>query len=348
MQSIPTNTIRRQAGLSLTELMVALAIGSFLMIGAITIYNQSREAFVVNESIARVQETAQFAMDTIEADLRMASNWGRNSLGLGIEGRSFTDDGDSTTNDADPLGLTPPADCGTRWVLDLGLPIDGFNNSYGLACLPTSAAGTAQTFSDTITVRRASVAPVIPANGRLQIQSSRIGGQLFYNGVIPDIFDPPADPTSPALATDPSATHNLLVNSYYVAQESELIPNVPTLRRKTLTVAAGASVIQDQEVAPGVENIQMQLGIDMDGDNTVDRYVNPGDAVYNPTAPSGYSPGATVLTARVWMIVRSARREENVQDANDYEPGDVDLGTISDGYRRMQVSKTILLRNTRT
>lgn len=349
MQSIPTNSIRRETGMSLVELMVALAIGSFLMIGTITIYNQSREAFVVNESVARVQETAQFAMDTIEADLRMASNWGRNSLGLGIEGRSLTNDGDATTNDADPLGLTPPADCGTRWVLDLGLPVDGFNNNYGLACLPTAAAGTAQTSSDTITVRRASVAPVVPGNdGRLQIQSSRIGGQLFFGDVIPGIFEPPADPTAPALATDPSATHNLLVNSYYVAQESELIPNVPTLRRKTLTIDAGAAVIQDQEVAPGVENIQMQLGIDMDGDNTVDRYVNPGDAVYNPTAPSGFSPGATVLTARVWMIVRGTAREENVQDINSYKPGDVDLGTITDGYRRMQVSKTILLRNTRT
>ena len=77
----------KQAGLTLVELMVALAIGSFLMIGAIQIYSQSRQAFVVNESIARVQETAQFAMDTIEADLRMASNWGRNSRPLAVEGR---------------------------------------------------------------------------------------------------------------------------------------------------------------------------------------------------------------------------------------------------------------------
>ena len=65
-----------QSGMTLVELLVALAIGSFLMIGAVQVYNQSRQAFVINESIARVQETAQFAMDTLEADLRMASNWG--------------------------------------------------------------------------------------------------------------------------------------------------------------------------------------------------------------------------------------------------------------------------------
>jgi hypothetical protein len=113
-------------------------------------------------------------------------------------------------------------------------------------------------------------------------------------------------------------------------------------------MASGASVIADEEVAPGVENIQIQLGLDMNGDNTVDRYVNPGDAVYNPTAPTGYSPGTTVLTARVWLLVRAASRESNIQDVNEYKPGNVDLGTINDGFRRMQISKTILLRNTRT
>ncbi len=342
MYSLPRKSAHRQAGLSLTELMVALAIGAFLMVGAITIYNQSREAFVVNESIARVQETAQFAMDTIEADIRMASNWGRNSRGLSVEGRSLV-------GDANPSNLpSVPADCGLLWVLDLGLPIDGLNNSYGLACLPTAAAGTPQTLSDTITVRRASVAPVLPANGRLQIQSTRVQGQLFNNGVIPGVFQPPADPAFPATPADPSATHNLIVNSYYVAQESELIPGAPTLRRKTLTVNAGASVIEDQEVAPGVENIQMQLGIDVNGDNTVDRYVNPGDPIYNPnSAVAGYVPGARVLTARVWLVVRGITPEFGVQDTNTYRPGDVDLGTLPDGFRRMQVSKTILLRNSR-
>ena len=88
-KNVPMNMQRAQYGLTLIELMVALAIGSFLVIGSMQIYSQSREAFIINESIARVQETAQFAMDTIEADLRMASNWGRTSRGLMIENRSI-------------------------------------------------------------------------------------------------------------------------------------------------------------------------------------------------------------------------------------------------------------------
>ena len=68
--------------MTLVELVVALAIGSFLMIGAIQVYNQSRQTFVINESIARVQETAQFAMETVEVDLRMASNCGAGTAAI--------------------------------------------------------------------------------------------------------------------------------------------------------------------------------------------------------------------------------------------------------------------------
>lgn len=311
-----------QAGLTLVELMVALAIGSFLMIGALQIYSQSRQAFVINESIARVQETAQFAMDTIEADLRMASNWGRNSRPLAVEGRSLL-------TDPNPKGLPEPADCGAGWALDIAQAVDGDNNVYALAC---AAIGGAQANSDVFTVRRASVAIAPLEAGRLQIQSTRIQGELFADGVIPVTYSP-AD----------SATHNLLVNSYYVAADSALIPGVPTLRRKSLAV--GPSIV-DQEVAPGVENLQILLGIDVDADNSVDRYVNPGDPVYDPAA-AGYIVGARVMTARVWLVVRSLTPEVGIVDNRSYTPGDVDLGVPNDRFRRMQISKTILLRNSR-
>ncbi len=320
------NDTKRQTGLTLVELLVALAIGSFLIIGAVQIYNQSRQAFVVNESIARVQETAQFAMDTIEADLRMASNWGRTSRPLSIEGRSVL-------GDANPNGLPEPADCGDGWALDIAMTVDGENNDYNLLCAAQPAA---QGNSDHFTIRRATVDPVALENGRLQLQTTRIQGAVFADGAVPPPFSP-AD----------SSTHNLIVNTYYVADDSPLIPGTPTLRRKTLTTAGGAPVIVDQEIAPGVENLQIQFGVDTNEDNTVDRYVNPGDDVYNPVA-AGYVPGARIMTARIWLVVRGLAPEVGIVDNRDYEPGDVDLGTYNDGFRRMQVSKTILLRNART
>jgi type IV pilus assembly protein PilW len=320
--------MHKQTGLTLVELMVALAIGSFLVIGAVQIYSQSRQAFVINESIARVQETAQFAMDTIESDLRMASNWGRTSRSLAVEGRSLA-------ADPNPKNLGVPVACGADWVLDLAVPVDGANNAFNLPC---AAQGGAQAASDLITVRRASVAAQPLEAGRLQVQTTRVQGEVFDDGAVPAMFSP----------VD-SETHNLMVSSYYVAQPNagNLVPNVPTLRRKTLTVTGGAATIDDQEIAPGVENLQVQLGIDVDDDNTVDRYVNPGDEIYDPAAP-GYVPGARVMTARIWLVVRGTSLELGVQDPTDYEPGDVDLGTFNDNIRRLQVSKTILLRNSRT
>ena len=320
-----TNTYR-QTVLTLVELLVALAIGSFLIIGAVQIYNQSRQAFVVNESIARVQETAQFAMDTIEADLRMASNWGRTSRALAVENRALI-------GDSNPGGLPEPADCGAGWALDIAMTVDGENNLYNLACAAQPAA---QGNSDFFTIRRATVDAVTLEAGRLQVQTSRIQGALFADGAVPSQFSP----------TD-SSTHNLIVNTYYVADDSPLIPGTPTLRRKSLTSAGGAPVIIDQEIAPGVENLQIQFGVDTNEDNTVDRYVNPGDEVYDPAA-AGYIPGARIMTARVWLVVRGLAPEVGIVDNRDYEPGDVDLGVFSDGFRRMQVSKTILLRNART
>ena len=119
------------------------------------------------------------------------------------------------------------------------------------------------------------------------------------------------------------------------------------MRRKTLVGGAGGPTIVDQEVAPGVENIQLQLGVDVDQDNTVDRYVNPGDAIFIP-GDAAFIAGARVLTARVWLVVRGVSREVGIQDNVNYQPGDVSLGVYNDDYRRMQVSKTILLRNART
>lgn len=326
MMKRDTNMSRRQAGVTMVEILVALAIGSFLMIGAVQVYNQSRQAFVVNESIARVQETAQFAMDTIEADLRMASNYGLHSRGMAVVGRSLV----GTPN---PNGLNEPLGCGSGWALDLARPVAGTNNAYALPC---AATGGVQAASDVVTTRRTTVAAMPLQGGRLQVQSTRIQGQLIDDGVIPGGF-----------TVADSQTHNLLVNSYYVAASSTLIPGVPTLRRHTLVSVAGNPAIVDQEVAPGVENLQMQFGVDINGDNTIDRYVNPGDQILDPLAV-GFIPGSRVITARIWLVVRSVNREIGIADTTNYSPGDVNLGTYADEYRRMQVSKTILLRNSRT
>jgi prepilin-type N-terminal cleavage/methylation domain-containing protein len=65
-----------QSGVSLIELMVALVIGLFLIVGAVMVYSQSRKVYRTIETVARLQETARYALDVMEADVRMASYWG--------------------------------------------------------------------------------------------------------------------------------------------------------------------------------------------------------------------------------------------------------------------------------
>ena len=244
---------------------------------------------------------------------------------------------------ANPMGLPAPPDCGADWALNLSASVDGDNNSYVLVC-PVGDGYNAMPNSDVITVRRASVNPVAPLDGQMQIQTTRIQGQMFVDGIVPPGFSTDINPNT---GEPYSTTHNLVINTYYVADDSNLIPGSPALRRKSLGVGVAGPIIIDEEVAPGVENIQMQLGVDVDEDNTVDRYVNPGDGIYDPD-DAAFIPGARVITARIWLVVRGINAEIGIEDATDYEPGDVDLGVQYDSHRRMVVSKTILLRNART
>ena len=77
MRRPPHNVLRpAQSGVTLVELMVALGIGSFLMVGAVTVYMQSKTAFNVSESVSRLQENARYAFEILEPDIRMAHYWG--------------------------------------------------------------------------------------------------------------------------------------------------------------------------------------------------------------------------------------------------------------------------------
>ena len=71
---------REFRGLSLVELLVALAIGSVLIVGAVTVYSNSRSTYAVNESIARLQERGRYVMSVIEPDIELAGYYGYTNL----------------------------------------------------------------------------------------------------------------------------------------------------------------------------------------------------------------------------------------------------------------------------
>jgi type IV pilus assembly protein PilW len=67
---------RRAAGFSLIELMIALLIGTLLLIGLVQVFGASRSAYQLSQGIARSQENARFGLDFLSRDLRMAGHAG--------------------------------------------------------------------------------------------------------------------------------------------------------------------------------------------------------------------------------------------------------------------------------
>jgi type IV pilus assembly protein PilW len=323
--------MHKQHGMTLIELMVALAIGAFLMIGAITVFMQSRTTFRVTESLARMQENARFALDLIETDVRMAHYWGLNTVTSTVANRA------APTAGAFP-GLVHP--CGNNWAVNLDQAVQGSNNGYGMGCAGTLPQATA----DTLVVRHASEDPVVPAAGGLHIQSVRgtADSLIFVGTAIP-----------PGYTVATSQTHRLLANGYYVSRTSALsiaANLVPSLRVQALQLN-GAGAVQNQELITGIEDLQVQFGVDTNvpghiDRGSIDRYVNPNDPMITPGA-AGFDPNASVLAVRIWLRVRAERPENGFQDIAVYQYADQNVGPFNDNFRRMVVSKTIYLRNAR-
>ncbi len=329
---------RQQHGVTLIELMVALAIGAFLMLGAMTVFMQSRTTFRVTESLSRMQENARFALDALEPDIRMAHYWG-------LTARTYLIQGRRAINETAGIGNQT---CTANWVVNLNEAVDGTNNTYTWGCAPN--VGAAMANSDTLVVRRAAediTAPAAIVAGTLYIQSARAQlGQVFA-ATAAGAAGMPA-----GYNTTTSETHRLIVNGYFVSTASS-VDGMPSLRRKLLRPDGS---IGEEEVLAGVEDMQIQFGIDTDVPGTavapnpnrgsVDRYVNPDDPVIDPTN-GGFNPNAEILAVRVWLRLRAERLEQGVADTTDYEYADRDFGVFNDGFRRVVVSKTIYIRNAR-
>lgn len=69
-------SILRAKGVSLIELMIALAIGTVLLLGLVQVFAASRAAYQLSEGLSRVQENGRFAVDYLQRDLRMAGHMG--------------------------------------------------------------------------------------------------------------------------------------------------------------------------------------------------------------------------------------------------------------------------------
>lgn len=65
-------SLQRQQGLSLVELMVAIALGLLLSLAVMQIFLSSRGVFRLQDSVSRIQEGGRLALDLLSEDIRQA------------------------------------------------------------------------------------------------------------------------------------------------------------------------------------------------------------------------------------------------------------------------------------
>jgi hypothetical protein len=220
-------------------------------------------------------------------------------------------------------------------------------------------------YADTVTIRRASTVldNALVGTGPLRICSTRTSGLLVTDSTSGICTGVPLD----------AQINDLIVHMYYVDQTSSQA-GVPSLRRQYLLETPTGPDFKDQEIVPGVEDLQIQYGIDPMGGfgatgGAATQYLDAGTQLTNLL--NSATP-AQIVSVRVWILARSDTPEAGFSDNRIYEYGDRlaangttgDLTSAADinkayqpslsadksftsvmRYRRLLISRTIQIRN---
>lgn len=337
---------RREGGFNLPELLIALALGLALLAAFLVVLQRCRDQFATNESLARLQDSGRHALSVVVTDLEHAGFYGFTSApntrvlrdGAPVAQGAELSQPDGATAVAPSAGLPAGAhDCGINFGVDLSAAVQGSNNSYALGrdardCAPAASAGGARAGTDTLTVRHASLDTAAAHAGRVQLYSRRLTAhgfvELFADGRVPGGIDTDAE------------VRDLEVHTYYIANNSVDRPGWPALRVKSLTEARGAAQFRDEEVLPGVEDLQVELAVESDrgiATRSV-RYVAPD----SPTLRAG-----RIVAARIWLRIRSDTTEHGYRDARRLDYADVIFtpSPAEAAQRRVLIERTVSLRN---
>jgi type IV pilus assembly protein PilW len=317
-----TRAVRPARGFTLLELLVALVIGLTLIAAFLVVLQRVRGDLTAGENLAALQESARHALAVIADDIEHAGFYGFGGGRVQL-----------------PASLPPGAqDCGPDFALDLLRVAQGSDNHYAMGdgaldCAPTATAGGAAATADTLTLRHASLGTAPPKAGRLQVYSTARASQgalvLFADGRAPGPVD------------DEHEIRDLEVRSFYVANDSVGRRGRPALRVKSLTESRGAAQFRDEEIMPGVEDLQVEFLVSSDeGGAAQVRYLPAG---------SPHVESARIIAVRFWLRL----------SAHDIERGHLDARTLryantaftpdarEAGRRRLLVERTVALRNTR-
>ena len=337
---------RRQAGLSLMELLIAISIGLFLLVGLVSVFATSNRTYLeLNRSAVQI-ENGRFAMQLLADDVAQAGFYGRSSVQLPVPGVL-----------PDPCDISAAA---LRAAAALHLQgYDAPGSSPIAACLPDAnhVPGT-----DILVVRRAESsiaaggAPPIPAGALNEYDVYLQANADANNSANPLIAVASATPND--VFTIKNKDGNTLapirkyrVHIYFVAPCS--VPNgggsvctgaaddggnpIPTLKRLELAVSGTTLGLQVIPLVEGIENFQVDYGIDTDLDGTPDgAYV---------TAPGAVADWANVVAVRLSVLARNLEPSPGFTDTKSYDMGVAGMVTPGGEFKRHVYNAIIRIVN---
>lgn len=325
-------TFKKTRGLSLVELMVAMTVSGILMLGISEIFSINSRSYKVQDENARMQENGRFAFNTIMTDIRRAGYFGGSAAVGDVTGS---------------LGIAAPATTcltsDTTWGRMIERAFYGLDDSNNDAnsdyrgCIPDADYSQGDILVTRFT--KGNTVTAFDAN-RLYIRNSLFDGRLF-RGVDQAV-------SASNMPETPNAARELAAHAYYVGPSGRncrfndannaVIP-IPALQREVLS---STGIPTAEEVASGIENLQVQYGIDNSGDLSVHQYFN-ADEIGNDSA---VTPNWTqVMTVRFWVLVRADCPTNGYTNTQTYTMGDAPAFTPNDGFKRQLYSTTVAVRN---
>lgn len=328
------NATCRQHGLSLVELMVAVLIGSLLLAGTVVIFQQSKSNSLQDEQIARMQENGRYALRLVARELAHVGYFG------GVLDTSVL-----TVNE-DDFG----ASC-KDWVSDPGFEPTYVNDGTGSevnAVFDCISAGDVVAGSDAVGIQRVSDEPVImvaadgtttPAlgttttAGSIYLRTNQSLGVLYDAEVKLDDDEKPISDLGPeGTVPNPAVIRAYLPSIFYVGQQD----GIPGLCAETLRNNAMVSSC----LVEGIENLQIEYGIDGDGDYAPDYFSSDPAGDADVSASIG-----DVVAARIHVLVRSVNPITGYENDKTYRLGATEIGPFDDAFYRRVYSTTVRFPN---
>lgn len=313
-----------QRGFSLIELMIALLLGLILTSGIISVFLESRRNFTQDELISRVQENGNFALEMISRELKMNGFMG------GV---------------IDLSKITHPAGGGClEWLLNPEPILEVFNNADGsedteFDCLTADAVADTDVFA----LKRVSDEPLVklgawgigfgafvPAQYYLRTQSGGLGASEIGTGITMT-----ADIANIIGASSEEDVWEYYAQLFYIGLEN----GYPSLCMRSLGAANGGV---QRCLVNGIEDFQIELGLDTDDNGTVDTYVSDNTVAIDPAGV----PVEQIRAYRIYLLARSLEVDTSFPAASrTYTLGDHTYTTPVDRYYRRMFEATVERNN---